>query len=68
MAGVVAKEYANSSYEDVNSDAYYVWADHDWWIIPWYDILQEEAAEEAAELLVVAAGGLNGGGDSGASR
>lgn len=67
MAGVVAKDYANSSYEDVDEDSYYVWADNDWWIIPWYDILQEEAAE-AARLLVVGAGGSDGGKDGGASR
>lgn len=68
MAGVVAKDYANSSYEDVNEDSYYVWADNDWWIIPWYDILQEEEAAEAARLLVVGAGGSDGGKDGGASR
>ena len=46
LQDVVAKEYTNSSYEDVNHDSYYVWAAYDWWAIPWYDILAEGAPPE----------------------
>lgn len=38
---VVDKEYANSSCEGINSDAYHVWAAHDYWAMPWFDYLQE---------------------------
>ena len=67
LADVLAKEFANSSFEDINSDSFYVWADHDWWMIPWYDLFEDYAAEES-RLDVVAAGGSNGGEDAGASR
>lgn len=47
MADVIHKEYTNSSFEDVNHDAYYVWAAYDWWIIPWFDILADNFSRTA---------------------
>lgn len=67
LADVVAKEYTKSLYLDVNYDSYYVWAAHNYWIIPWYDILAEQAAEEG-QLGVAAGGGSDGGEEGGASR
>ena len=67
LAGVVAKEYTNSLYEDKNTDSYYVWANHGWWIIPWDDIREDDAAEEG-RFVVAAAGGSGGGEDGSASR
>lgn len=47
LADVIHKEYTNSSFEDVNHDAYYVWAAYDWWIIPWFDILADNFSRTA---------------------
>lgn len=44
---VLEKEYANSEYMDVNTDAYSVWAEHDWWVVPWFDILAKHNVTEA---------------------
>ena len=44
---VLDKEYVNSLYMDVNKDAYNVWAEHDWWVIPWFDILGKDDAAES---------------------
>lgn len=45
MRQVVWIEYANSSYVDINTDAYYVWRKYNWWMVPWYKVW-EDAKED----------------------
>ncbi|CAM9401472.1 unnamed protein product [Ascophyllum nodosum] len=42
---IVFKEYMNSSYSDVSKTAYYVWAKHNWWMVPWYEYAREGSDE-----------------------
>lgn len=44
---VMAKEYVGSHYLDVDTDAYTVWAEHNWWVLPWFDILANNGTAEA---------------------
>lgn len=43
----MAKEYVGSHYLDVDTDAYTVWAEHNWWVLPWFDILANNGTAEA---------------------
>lgn len=45
MLEIVFEEYSNASYADIDTDAYYVWARYDWWMVPWY-MLAANATED----------------------
>lgn len=34
-------EWTNSSYQDIDTDAYKVWAANGWWMLPWYGLVDE---------------------------
>lgn len=36
---VAFSEFTNSSYENIDHDAYYVWAKYNWWMVPWWHLV-----------------------------
>eukprot|EP00752_Nemacystus_decipiens_P014913 g13276.t1 len=36
---VAFQEYTNSSYENIDRLAYYVWAKYNWWMVPWWNLV-----------------------------
>lgn len=38
--------WANSSYTDINTSAYKIWAKNGWWMVPWYHLYLEGDASD----------------------
>lgn len=36
---VAFSEFTNSSYENIDRQAYYVWAKYNWWMVPWWNLV-----------------------------
>lgn len=34
------QEFTDSDYTIIDSRAYYVWAKYNWWMVPWWDLME----------------------------
>lgn len=47
MTQLVFQEYTNSSYVDIDKDAYHVWAHNGWWMVPWYSLAEGSSSSSS---------------------
>lgn len=40
MLEVAFEEWAESHFVDVDTRSYDVWAKYNWWMVPWWDLIQ----------------------------
>lgn len=46
-AEVAFSGWGNSSYENIDHNAYYVWASFNWWMVPWYHLVGEYESSDS---------------------
>ncbi|CAM9812549.1 unnamed protein product [Ectocarpus sp. 4 AP-2014] len=44
---VAFSDWGNSSYENIDHQAYYVWASFNWWMVPWWHLVGSTSSESA---------------------